>query len=69
MFATIIMLLIYLCIIALVVWLIIWVLGEIGLNLPAQVVRIIWVIAALVAILLIVNALTGMMHLPVLGVK
>jgi bacteriorhodopsin len=57
MLETVITLLIYLCVLALVVYLIIWVLGEIGLALPPQVIKILWVIVALVAILLIVRAL------------
>jgi bacteriorhodopsin len=57
MLETIITLLIYLCVLALVVYLIIWVLGEIGLALPPQVIKILWVIVALVAILFIVQAL------------
>jgi hypothetical protein len=57
MLETIITLLIYLCILALCVYLIIWVLGVIGLNLPDQVIKILWVIVALVAVLFIVRAL------------
>ena len=56
MLETIITLLIYLCLLALAVYLIIWVLGEIGLTLPPQVIKILWVIVALVAILFIVQA-------------
>jgi hypothetical protein len=47
--------------------LIIWVLGEIGLSLPAQVIKILWVIVALIALLLIVQALLGGGGLPKLG--
>lgn len=64
MLTTVIMTLIWLCVLALVVWLVIWVLGEIGLVLPPQVIKIIWVIAALIAILLILNAFSGVLHLP-----
>jgi hypothetical protein len=48
-------------------YLIIWVLGEIGLSLPAQVIKILWVIVALIALLLIVQALLGGGGLPKLG--
>jgi hypothetical protein len=67
MITTIITLLIYLCLLALVMYLIIWVLGEIGLSLPAQVIKILWVIVALIALLLIVQALLGGGGLPKLG--
>jgi hypothetical protein len=67
MITTIITLLIYLCLLALVMYLIIWVLGEIGLSLPAQVIKILWVIVALIALLLIVQALLGQGGLPKLG--
>jgi hypothetical protein len=68
MAATIITLLIYICILALVIYLILWVLESIGVPLPAQVIRIIWVIVALVAILFIVQALPGLgVHMPTLG--
>src|SRR5262245_33170002 len=57
MLETVITLLIYLCVLALCVYLVIWVLGILGLALPDQVVKILWVIVALVAILLIVRAI------------
>ena len=62
MIESLIMTLIYICILALVVYLILWVIEMIGIPLPAQVVKIIWVIVALVAILIIVRVL-----LPQLG--
>jgi len=60
MIVTIITLLIYLCILALVIYLVLWVMEQIGLALPPQMVRIIWVIALLVAILFILQALPGL---------
>lgn len=67
MLAAVITMLIYLCLLALVVYLILWVLEAIGLALPAQVIKIIWVIAVLIAILIIVQALPGLgLHLPAL---
>jgi len=59
MITAVITLLIYLCILAIVVYLIIWVLGIIGLPIPQKVIQLIWVIAALIAILMIVQFLTG----------
>ena len=47
--------LIYLALLVLVIYVILWVLGQIGVNLPPQVIRIIWVIVALVALLIIVQ--------------
>jgi len=67
MAATIITLLIYICILALVVYLVFWVLETVGIPLPAQVVRIVWVIVALIVILFIVQALPGLgFHMPTL---
>lgn len=63
MLETVITLLIYLCILALVVWLVLWVLEQIGIPIPAMVVKIIWIIVALVALLFLVR------HLPGLGLK
>lgn len=59
MIESVITLLIYVCILALVVWLVIWVLGQIGVPLPAQVIRILWVIFALIVLLMIVRLLLG----------
>lgn len=52
MFESVIMLLIWICVVVGVGFLIIWVLGQIGVPLPAQVIRIGWVIVALICILL-----------------
>lgn len=60
----VIQLLIYIAVLALVVYLILWVLSLIGVPLPDQVVKIIWVIVALIAILLILRVL-----LPAAGIK
>lgn len=65
MVVTLITLLIYLCILCLVVFLVLYVLEQIGIALPPQVVRIIWVIVMLVAVLIIVQALPGFgVHVP-----
>ena len=69
MLETIIYLLIYLCIIALVIYVVIWVLGELGIVLPPQVIKILWIIVALIALLFIVKALLGggLPHLGKIG--
>lgn len=53
MFESLIMLLIYICLVVGVAFLVIWVLGQIGVPLPAQVIKIMWVIVALICILLL----------------
>ncbi|TXH32071.1 MAG: hypothetical protein E6Q98_25805 [Rhodospirillaceae bacterium] len=57
MLEAVIRFLITMCLIALCVFLVIWVLGAIGIVLPAMVVKIIWIIAALVAVLFLVRLL------------
>jgi hypothetical protein len=57
MLEAVIRFLITMCLIALCVFLVIWVLGAIGIVLPAMVVKIIWIIAALVAVLFLVRIL------------
>ena len=60
MLASIIYLLILICIVALVFYLIIWVLRDVvGLPLPDKVIQIIWVIFALIVILYFVQFLLG----------
>ena len=56
--------LIQLCVLVLVVYVVLWVLGTIGISLPPQVITIIWVIVALIALLFIMQTV-----LPKLGVK
>ena len=51
--------LIYLCGIALCYYLIVWVLGAIGLHLPAMVLNIILVVLVLVAILILWRIFSG----------
>jgi hypothetical protein len=59
MIESVITLLIYVCVLALVVYLVIWVLEQVGIALPAQVIKIVWIIVALVVLLLIVRMLLG----------
>ena len=46
---------IYLALVVLAVYVILWIIGELGIQLPAQVVKILWLIVALVALLIIVQ--------------
>lgn len=64
MIESVIMMLIYLCLLAIAVYLIIWVLGEIGIVIPPQTMKLLWVIVVLLAILMIVRVM-----LPALGVR
>lgn len=57
MVETVIRLLIGLCLLVLAVFLILWVLAQLGLAIPAMVVKVLWVIVVLIAILMIVRAL------------
>lgn len=53
MVESIIMLLIWIGLICAACYLIIWALGQFGIPLPGQVIKILWVIVALIVILLI----------------
>jgi len=67
MLASVIMFLIYVCLLAIVIYLIIWVLRDvIGLPIPEKVVQLLWVIVALVAILFLVQMVLGggTFHVP-----
>ncbi len=66
MVESVIVLLIYICLVVGLVGLVIWVLGQIGVPLPAQVVKIMWIIAALLILLLLWRALGPVLHFPAL---
>lgn len=51
--------LITICIIAAVFYLVLWVLGQIGVPLPAQVIKIIWVIFGLLVLLALYHMVAG----------
>lgn len=56
MLESIIMFLIYVCVVAIVIYLVIWVLRDVlGLPLPGKVIQILWVIFALIVILFLVR--------------
>lgn len=58
MLESIILFLIYICVVAIVIYLVIWVLRDIlGLPIPGKVIQILWVIFALIAILFLVRLL------------
>lgn len=61
MLESVIMFLIYLCLIALVIYLVVWVVRDVlGIPIPATVLKILYVIVALVAILFLVRLLLPM---------
>ena len=64
MIETAIQTLILICVVVLIVYIALWVLSTLGVPLPEQVVKVLWVIVALVCLLLILRFL-----LPALGVK
>lgn len=55
MIESVIMMLIYICILALVIYLVIWVLGSIGVPIPDMVMKIIWIIFALICLLMVLR--------------
>lgn len=62
MFESVIMLLIQICFVVALVYIVIWVLGIIGVQLPAKVVQIFWVIVALIVILLLYRMVGPMLQ-------
>ena len=64
MIEAVIMGLIYLCLIVIAIYLVIWVLGQLGISIPENVMKILWVIVVLVAILVLVRTV-----LPGMGVR
>lgn len=60
MLESVIMFLIYICVVAIVIYVVIWVLRDVlGLPLPAKVIQILWVIFALIVLLFLVRLLLG----------
>lgn len=51
--------LITVCIVAAVIYLVLWVLGTIGVPLPAQVIKILWVIFGLLVLLALYHLFVG----------
>lgn len=53
--------LIQLCVLVAIVYVVFWVIGQLGIALPPQVVNIVWIIVALVALLFLFrNVLPGL---------
>ena len=63
MIESIIWLLIYICLVVGVAWLVLWVLGQIGVALPAQVVKVFWVICVLFILLLLWHTVGPLLRL------
>lgn len=60
MLTSVIIFLIYLCILAIIIYLVIFVLRDvIGLPIPPKVIQLLWVIVALIAILWLVQMVMG----------
>lgn len=59
MLASVISFLIALCLLAIVVYVILWVLEIIGISIPPKIIQLLWVIVALIAILWLVQLVTG----------
>ena len=57
MLESVIMFLIYVCIVALVMYLVIYVLQSVGIALPPMVIKILWIIFMLVVLLFLVRLL------------
>ena len=68
MLASVITFLIYMCLLAIVFYIVVWVLRDvIGVPIPEKVIQLLWVIVALIAILWLVEMLTGSgfsLHFP-----
>jgi len=64
MIESVIMTLIYICLLAIVVYLVLWVLEQIGVTIPAQVMKLLWVIVVLIVVLMLVKSI-----LPAMGVR
>lgn len=61
MVESVLLLLIQICIVVGVCWLVIWVLGQLGVALPDQVIKIFWVIVILIVLLLLWRAFGGVL--------
>jgi hypothetical protein len=63
MVESVILLLIYICLVAAVVWLVIWVLDQIGFPIPPQIQKILWVVAVLIVLLLLWRTFGGALRI------
>ena len=62
MVESVILLLIYICLVVGVAFLVLWVLEQIGVPMPPQVVKIGWVVVALICILLLYKMLAPLIR-------
>lgn len=62
MFESLVVLLIQICLVVGACYLVMWVLQQLGVALPAQVIKIFWVIVVLIVILLLYRALVPFLH-------
>jgi|KBSSwiStaDraftv2_1062776.scaffolds.fasta_scaffold187960_5 hypothetical protein len=60
----IVMGLIYLCLIVIAIYLVIWVLGQLGISIPDNIMKVLWVIVVLIAVLVLVRTV-----LPGMGIR
>jgi hypothetical protein len=42
-----------------VIWLVVWVLGQLGISIPPQIMKVVWVIVVLVVLLWLLQAVVG----------
>jgi len=64
MIESIVMAMISLCLLVLAIYIVLWVLSQLGIVIPENVMKIVWVIVVLVAILILVRTV-----LPGMGVR
>jgi len=64
MVESILVLLIYIALVVGLVWLVLWVLEQLGVAAPPPVVKVAWVIAVLVIVLLLYRTLAPVLRLP-----
>lgn len=63
MIETVIMAMIYLVLLAIAVYIILWVLEQIGIAIPPQIMKLIWVLVVLVVLLVIFRTFAPMLHI------
>ncbi len=64
MIETVIMAMIYLVLFAIAVYIVLWVLEQLGISIPPQIMKLLWVLVVLVVILVVVR-----LFLPAIGVR
>ena len=64
MIEAVVMALIYLCLLVIAIYLVVWVLQQLGITIPDNIMKVLWVIVVLVAILILVRVV-----LPYAGIR